>query len=79
MICNKQPKKIKGAHKKARAEVIERLQCKFPTWFEGKTDKEIIKLVSSFRNTGMDDNEFPCYCIVYESMLERIKNNENKK
>lgn len=77
MIYDKQPKKVKGARKKARAEDIERLQIKFPTWFEGKTDREIIKLVSTFRNTGMSDDEFPSYCIFYESMMERIQNNKN--
>lgn len=77
MIYNKQPKKVKGARKKARAEDIERLQTKFPIWFEGKTEKEIIRLVSAFRNTGMSDDEFPSYCISYEAMVERIQNNKN--
>lgn len=71
MIVYNQPKKIKGARKKAREEVIERLQLKHPIWFEGKTEKEIIKLVTAFRITGMDDESFPAFCISYESKLEQ--------
>lgn len=75
MIQYKQPKKIKGSRKKAREEAIERLQLKFPTWFEGKTDREIITLVSSFKSTGMEDDEFPAYCIRYEAEREQFLNN----
>ena len=45
MIQYKQPKKVKGARKKAREEVTERLMLKYPTWFEGKSDKEIKNLI----------------------------------
>lgn len=74
MIKYKQPKKIKGARKKAREEVIERLQLKFPTWFEGKTDKEIRNLVTAFRLSGKNDDEFPNYCIEYEAEMEKLSN-----
>ena len=73
-----QPKKIKGAHKKERAEVIERLQCKFPTLFEGKTEREIIRLVGSFKATGKHDDEFIPYCIAYEAMIEKKRNEKLK-
>ena len=65
MIQYKQPKKIKGARKKEREKTIERLQLKFPTWFENKSNKEIIDLVNAFRLSGKDDDEFPTYCIQY--------------
>lgn len=68
MIQYKQPKKIKNARKKAREELIERLQLKYPTWFDGKSDKEIRELVNSFKATGMTDEEFPTYCIGYEAV-----------
>lgn len=70
MIQFKQPKKVKGARKKAREELIEKLQLKFPTWFEGKSDKEIRKIVTAFKLSGKDDNEFPNYCIEYEAEME---------
>ena len=73
MIQYKQPKKVKGARKKAREEAIERLQLQYPTWFEGRTDKEIRDLVNAFRLTGRPDEEFPTYCIEYETEMEKIK------
>lgn len=72
MIQFKQPKKVKGARKKAREELIERLQLKFPTWFEGKSDKEIRDIVTAFKLSGKDDDEFPNYCIEYEAEMERL-------
>lgn len=72
MIQYKQPKKIKGARKKTRQEIIERLQIKYPTWFEGKSDKEIKQLISFFKVTGMTDEEFPTFCIKYEANLENL-------
>lgn len=72
MIQAKQPKKVKGARKKAREEAIERLQLKFPTWFEGKTDKEIGDLVNAFRSSGKEDDEFPMFCIQHEAEIERM-------
>lgn len=74
MIQYKQPKKVKGARKKAREEAIERLQLKFPIWFEGKTTKEINDLIAAFRLSGKEDDEFPAYCIEYEAEMEKIKN-----
>ena len=70
MIQYKQPKKIKGARKKAREEVIERLMLRYPTWFEGKSEKEIRDLVNAFRSSGRDDDEFPNFCIGYEAEME---------
>ena len=67
MLQVKQLKKIKGARKKSRDKVIERLELKFPTWFEGKTDKEIRELVTAFRLSGKDDDLFPNFCIEYEA------------
>ena len=75
MIQYNQTKKIKGARKKAREELIEKLQLRFPTWFEGKTDKEIKNLVSAFKSTGMHDDSFPNFCISYEAMMEQKLNN----
>ena len=69
----KQPKKIKGARKKAREELVERLQLKFPTWFEGKTDKEIKDIVIAFRLSNKEDDEFPSFCIEYEAEIYKIK------
>lgn len=71
MIQFKQPKKVKGARKKAREEVTERLQSKYPTWFEGKTDNEIKVLISAFRATGMDDDSFPWFCTNFEARLQQ--------
>ena len=73
MQFKQQPKKVKGARKKARQEVIERLQLKYPTWFEGKTDKEIKNLVTAFRLSGKEDDEFQTWCIEYEAELERLR------
>lgn len=72
MIQARQPKKVKGARKKAREEIIERLQLKFPTWFEGKTDKEIKNLITAFRLSGRSDDEFPNYCLEYEAEMEKL-------
>lgn len=72
MIQARQPKKVKGARKKAREETIERLQLKFPTWFEGRTDKEIKDLITAFRLSGRSDDEFPNYCIEYEAEMEKL-------
>ena len=72
MIQYKQSKKIKGARKKAREEVIERLKLKYPIWFENKSDKEIRELVNAFRLSGKNDDEFPTYCIQYEAEMEKI-------
>lgn len=77
MIQAKQPKKVKGARKKAREEAIERLQLKYPTWFEGKTNIEIRDLVNAFRLSGKDDNLFPNFCIEYEAELEKISETLN--
>lgn len=71
MIQHKQPKKVKGARKKAREEVIDRLQTKYPTWFEGKTDNQIKVLVGAFKATGMNDDSFPSFCTYYEAKLEQ--------
>lgn len=71
MIFVNQPKKIKGARKKIRQEIIERLQLQYPMWFENKTEREIINLVNAFRATGMDDEHFQSFCISYESKLEQ--------
>lgn len=78
MIQPKQPKKVKGARKKIRDEVIERLQLKFPTWFERKTDKEIRDLVNAFKNSGLDDEFFPNFCISYEASIGKNLNNNMK-
>lgn len=72
MIQCKQPKKVKGARKKAREELIERLKLKYPTWFEGKTDKEIRNIVTAFKLSGKEDDEFPNYCIEYEAEIEKM-------
>ena len=74
MIQFKQPKKVKGARKKAREEAIEKLMLKYPTWFDGKTDKEIRDLVNAFRLSGKNEDEFPNFCIKYEAEMEEIKN-----
>lgn len=73
MIQAKQPKKVKGARKKAREEISIRLQLKYPTWFEDRTDKEIKALVSAFKVSGKDDDEFPMFCIEWESKMEKIQ------
>ena len=75
MFQFKQPKKVKGARKKAREEIIERLQLKYPTWFEGKTEKEITNMISAFKITGMDDEQFPGFCVYYEAKMSQILNN----
>ena len=69
MIGYIQPKKVKGARKKAREEVSERLQLRYPTWFYDKTDKEIKELVNAFRLSGKSDDDFPIFCVEYESKL----------
>ena len=74
MIQLKQPKKIKGARKKAREETIENLMLKHPVWFEGKTDKEIRDLITAFKLSGNTDDQFPAFCIQYEAKMEQILN-----
>ena len=71
MIAYNRPKKIKGARKKARAALIERLKTLHPVWFENKTEKEIISVVNAFKVTGMKDEEFPAFCISYEAKTEQ--------
>ena len=71
MIQYKQPKKVKGARRKARDEVKERLQLIYPTWFEGKSDQEIKELITAFRLSNKSDDEFPTFCIEYEAEMER--------
>lgn len=74
MFQYKQPKKIKGTRKKEREEIIERLMLRYPTWFEGKTDKEISNLISAFKATGMTDEQFPGFCTHYEAKMGQILN-----
>lgn len=73
MIQLQQSKKIKGARKKARKEVFERLYLRYPTWFDGKTEKEIKDLITAFRQSKKDDDDFPSFCVSYEAEQERIK------
>lgn len=73
MISLPQSKKIKGARKKARKEVFERLYLRYPTWFEGKTEKEIKDLITAFRISKKSDDDFPAFCVSYEAEQERIK------
>ena len=70
MLQYKQPKKVKGTRKKAREEISERLQLRYPTWFYDKTEKEIKELVSAFRSTGKSDDDFPIFCVEYESKIK---------
>ena len=72
MIQYKQPKKVKGARKKARKEVVERLMRKYPTCFEGKSDKEIRNIVTAFRLSGKSDDAFPNFYIGYKYHLETL-------
>lgn len=76
MIQPKQPKKIKGKRKKEREEIKERLMSKFPTWFEGRSDKQINELIAMFKHSGKPDEEFPNVCMEYEqykkSVLEEL-------
>lgn len=76
MIQPKQPKKIKGKRKKEREEIKERLMSKFPTWFEGRSDKQINELIAMFKHSGKPDGEFPNVCMEYEqykkSVLEEL-------
>ena len=78
MIQYKQPKKIKGSRKKSREEIIERLQLRYPIWFEGKTDKEIINLVNAFKAENINDDLFPNFCISYEARLGKNLSNNIK-
>jgi phage terminase small subunit len=71
MLAYNRPKKVKGARKKAREALIARLYNKFPTWFENKSEKEIVKLVSTFKATGMDEEQFSAFCTFYEAKLEQ--------
>lgn len=72
MIQYRQPKKTKGARKKARKEVFERLYLRYPTWFEGKTEKEIKDLITAFRQSKKSDDDFPAFCVSYEAEQERL-------
>lgn len=76
MIQPKQPKKVKGKRRKEREEIKERLMSKFPTWFEGRSDKQINELITMFKHSGKPDEEFPDVCIEYEqyvkSMIEEL-------
>ena len=72
MIQPKQPKKVKAERRKEREEIKERLIAKFPTWFEGKTNKEINELISVFKHSGRPDEEFPNVCIEYEIYCKEI-------
>ena len=72
MIQYKQPKKAKGSRKKAREEVRERLQLRYPTWFEGKSEQEIKKLITTFRLSGKNEDDFPIFCIEYEAEIEKL-------
>ena len=71
MLAYNRPKKVKGARRKAREALIARLQGKFPTWFENKSEKEITKLVSAFKAAGMDEEQFPAFCTSYEARMEQ--------
>jgi hypothetical protein len=71
MLAYNRPKKVKGARKKAREALIARLYNKFPVWFENKTEKEITKLVSAFKATGMYEEQFPAFCTSYEAKMEQ--------
>ena len=72
MLRYYQPKKVKGARKKAREELIERLSLAHPMYFEGKTQREIFQLVAAFKATGMNDDQFPTFCISYEAKMEQL-------
>ena len=71
MIAYNTPKKIKGARKKAREALIAKLYNKFPMCFENKSDRETTKLVSAFKATGMNEDQFLAFCISYESKMEQ--------
>ena len=72
MIQPKQPKKVKGKRRKEREEIKERLMSKFPTWFEGRSDKEINVLIAMFKHSGKPDEEFPDVCIEHEQFKKSI-------
>ena len=72
MIQYKQPKKVKGARKKAREEVLERLLLRYPTWFEDKSNQEIKELITAFRLSNRSDDDFPAFCVEYEAKMERL-------
>ena len=71
MLAYNKPKKVKGARKKAREAFIARLYNKFPSCFENKTEKEITKLVSAFKCSGMTEEQFPAFCTSYEAKMEQ--------
>ncbi len=73
MIQPKQSRKVKGARKKERDQLVDRLTAKFPTWFDNKSIKEIRTLCMAFKNSGMGDDEFPTFCIEYEMGQDREK------
>ena len=77
MIQYKQPKKVKGARKKAREEVAQRLLERYPTWFEGKTIQEINQLITAFRLSCRNDDEFPNFCIEYEAEICKLSKSAN--
>lgn len=71
MIQQRTPKKVKGARKKARLAEIERLKEKFPTWFEGKSEREINRIVSAYRASNpSNDDEFPSFVIKCEEIAK---------
>jgi hypothetical protein len=72
MIQPRQPKKVKGARKKSREELLNRLQSKYPTWFEGKTGLEIKRVIAAFKASGKKDEEFPMFCIEFEAKMETL-------
>ncbi len=78
MIQPKQPKKIKGKRRKEREEIKERLMSKFPTWFEGRSDKQINELITYFKLTKKPDEEFPEVCVAYESELKFLSEEMEK-
>ena len=71
MLSYNRPKKVKGARKKAREALIARLYNKFPSCFENKSEKEITKLVSVFKGTGINEEQFPAFCTSYEAKMEQ--------
>ena len=71
MLSYNRPKKVKGARKKAREAYIAKLYNKFPMCFENKTEKEVTKLVSAFKSTGMNEDQFPAFCTSYEAKMEQ--------
>ena len=71
MLSYNRPKKVKGARKKAREALIARLYNKFPSCFENRSEKDAIKLVSAFKGTGMNEDQFPAFCTSYDAKMEQ--------